>query len=96
MVTLEVRDPDAEVFAFDQCAPNTVRFGDEEVVCESTPGCAPFDVQSAPTPGELVEEFVHVYAEPGVYTVQAIVQTGSLCPHPFASAVTVELDVHVE
>ncbi len=94
-VSVDAVDPDAELFPLGECAPNTVRFGDEEKVCSGGPACAEFAVEPDPVPGAISETVEHSYSTAGVYTITAILQSGSQCPHPYASGATADLRVTV-
>lgn len=94
-VTVVAEDPDAVLFPLNQCAPNTIRFGDEEAECVGVPSClAPTD-DPAPTPGRISETVEHEYSKAGVFTITAILQSGSQCPHPYSSMATLEIRVAV-
>ena len=96
--TVEATDPDAELFELTGCSPNAITFGDEDAHCSAMPSClAPgrFDRGPAPHEGRLSEQRVHAYAQPGTFRAKVELQSGSQCPHPFASNAVAELELTV-
>ena len=95
-VTVHAEDPDATLESLDRCTPNAVRFGDEVEMCDEQAACAERTEPPTATRGLLEESVEHSYASPGTYTVEAILRSGGLCPHPLSNDVTVSIDIVVE
>lgn len=96
--SVEARDPDARLFGLSNCEPDVLTFGDETEFCAGGPACAP-DQPGDTYPkreGRLKQRRRHVYAAPGDYTAHLQLQSGSQCPHPYASRLSLKLDLTVQ
>ena len=94
-ITVRAEDPDATLESLDRCTPNAVRFGDEVEICDELAACAERTEPATATRGLLDEAVEHAYASPGTYTVEAILRSGGLCPHPLGNDLTVAIQVTV-
>lgn len=93
--TVVAHDPDAQLFGLTECRPNALTFGDEEAICGIAGSCG--DPQSEPPKeeGRFREEVRHVYEAAGEYTATLVLQSGSTCPHPYASRASLQLHILV-
>lgn len=93
--TVDARDPDARLRGLTNCAPNQLTFGDEKLNCSGGPGCAAGGSRPPKQAGQFSDEVNHVYKRIGRFTASLELQSGSQCPHPYASTATVKLRVVV-
>lgn len=94
--TVRARDPDARLFGITGCFPNDLVFGDSDMWCEGGPVCAAGSGHDAVREeGTVDAKRTHTYVKPGRYTARLELQSGSQCPHPYASSAKLRLMVRV-
>lgn len=93
--TVTARDPDARLFGLTGCRPNSLTFGDEELLCGGGPSCGEPEGEPRKVPGRLRDKVRHAYEEAGEYTATLVLHSGSQCPHPYASKASLQLDILV-